>query len=199
MLFYFRANLNFYKKNKILKIAAYIWIFQNLILLISVIIRNLHYIEHFALAYLRIGLFFFLSLVIFGLITLLLKIKNNKSLFYLIKINSWALYIGFVIFAIPDWDTFIAKYNLKKYPEAFVEASYMITLDEKTYPMIVQNKTLLNQSSDLNSYRYFANSYDVELDKKIKKFMKKYPEKSWLSWNYADYKAYKYFKEKGSN
>ncbi len=196
MLFYFRANLNFYKKNKILKISAYVWIFQNLILLTSVIIRNLHYIEHFALAYLRIGLFFYLSLVIFGLITLLLKIKNGKSLFYLIKINSWALYIGFVLFAIPDWDSFIANYNSKNYPKAFVEASFMITLDEKTYPIIKQNKNLLNQDTKLNTYHYFSDDYEVELDKKIDNFMNEYPEKHWLSWNYADYKAYKYFMDK---
>ncbi len=199
MLFYFRANLNFYKKNKVLKISAYVWILQNLILLISVIIRNLHYIEHFALAYLRIGLFFFLSLVILGLITLLIKIKSNKSLFYLIKTNSWALYIGFVLFAIPDWDSFIANYNSENYPEAFVEASFMITLDEKTYPIIVQNEDLLKQDSELNTYRYFSDDYDVELDKRIKKFMKKYPDKSWQSWNYSDYKAYNYFIEKGYN
>ncbi|MBN2893703.1 MAG: DUF4173 domain-containing protein [Bacteroidales bacterium] len=195
MLFYFRSNLNFFSKNKALKIATYIWIAQNLVLLISVVIRNLHYIEHFALAYLRIGLFFFLALVIVGLITLSLKIKDKKSLFYLLKTNTWALYIGFVLFAVPDWDTFIAKYNLNHYPNAFVEASYMLTLDEKVYPLIDQNQELLLQDDSLNTYRYFSDSYDVEFERKVNDFMNEYPEKSWLSWNYKDYLAYKYFKD----
>ena len=195
MLFYFRSNLNFFKKNKALKIATYVWITQNIILLISVVIRNLHYIEHFALAYLRVGLFFFLALVIVGLITLSLKIRNKKSLFYLVRVNSWALYIGFVLFAVPDWDTVIAKYNLNHYPTAFVEASFMLTLDEKTFPLI-DNSNILSQDDSLNTYHYFYDDYDVEFRNKVHEFMGEYPEKSWLSWNYADQKSYEYFRNK---
>lgn len=196
MIFYFRSNLNFYKKNKALKIATYFWIGQNLTLLISVVIRNLHYIEHFALAYLRIGLFFFLALVVVGLITLVLKIQNKKSLFYLLKTNTWALYIGFVLFAIPDWDSFIAKYNLKHYPDAFVEASFMLTLDEKAFPIIDQNKAILNQADSLNTYRFFYDDYDIEFDRKVEEFVDNYAKKSWLSRNFKDDKAYEYFKKK---
>lgn len=195
MLFFFRANLNFYSKNKYVKYSAYFWIFQNTILLISVIIRNLHYIEHFALAYLRIGLFFFLSMVIVGLITLSIKIYNNKSLFYLLKVNTWALYIGFVIFAVFDWDVIIAKYNLRHYSKSFVEASYMLTLDEKTFPLLDKHTELLEQSDTLNTYRYFSNDYKTEYNDKVSKFLTKNKEKSWLSWNYADYKAVMYFKK----
>ncbi len=195
MLFFFRSNLNFYSKNKHLKIASYFWIAQNTILLISVIIRNLHYIEHFALAYLRIGLFFFLLMVIVGLITLTIKIKDKKSLFYLLKVNSWALYIGFVVFAVFDWDTIIAKYNLNHYPEAFVEASYMLTLDEKIYPLIDKNSQILQQDDSLNTYEYFYDPYDVVFNSQVNEFVEKYKEKTWLSWNYKDNVAYKYFIE----
>lgn len=196
MLFFFRLNINFYSKNKFLKNLSYLWIFQNTVLLISVVIRNLHYINHFALAYLRIGLFFFLLMVIVGLITLFIKIKNVKSLFYLLRVNTWALYIAFVIFAMFDWDTIIAKYNLEHYPKAFVEASFMLTLDAKTYPFLDKKRELLNQPDSLNSYKRFDSDYQTEFDNKILEFMEKQKQISWLSSNIADQKAYKYFQER---
>lgn len=189
MLFYFRNNLNFYAKNKALKISAYIWISQNLILLISVIIRNLHYIEHFALAYLRIGLFFFLAMVTIGLFTLFWKIYKQKSIFYLLKSNSWVLYVGFVLFAMPDWDSFIAKYNINHYPQAFVEASFMLALDEKTLPIINQ-KELLEQDKSRNTYKYFNQPYQEVYNQKVNEFVEEYPKRKTLSWNYADYKTF---------
>jgi len=49
MLYYFRHNLNFYPKNSTIQKLSYIWIVQNVILVVSVIIRNLHYITYFGL------------------------------------------------------------------------------------------------------------------------------------------------------
>ncbi|MBN2892647.1 MAG: DUF4173 domain-containing protein [Bacteroidales bacterium] len=196
LLYMFRNKLNFYRKNKYLKIFSYVWIIQNLVLLSSVIIRNLHYIKHFALAYLRIGLFFFLALVIVGLVTLVIKIHKHKNLFYLIKINSWALYVGFVLFALPDWDIIIAKYNLNHYPEAFVEASFLLTLDAKTYPIIDQHREILNQDPALNTYRYFSLNYNEEFDQKVDTFVEQYKKKTFIELNYADLKSFLYFKEK---
>jgi len=61
-IFYFRGNLNFLKNNKVLKYLAYTWLAQNAVLTISVGIRNFWYINYFSLAYLRIGVIFFLLL-----------------------------------------------------------------------------------------------------------------------------------------
>lgn len=196
MLYMFRNKLNFYTKNKLLKNTAYLWIIQNGILLLSVVIRNLHYIEHFALAYLRIGLFFFLSLVVFGLISLTIKINKRKNLFYLLRVNLWALYIGFVLFAVPDWDVIIAKYNVNHYPEAFVEASFLLTLDAKAYPIIDQNRDILDQDPSLNTYRYFYNDYQDEFDIKVQEFKEEYKKKNFIELNFADLKSFLYFKEK---
>jgi len=195
LLFLFRNNLNFYSKNKMLKVFSYVWIAQNSILLLSVVIRNLHYIEHFALAYLRIGLFFFLLLVIIGLATLTFKIFSQKSFFYLLKVNMWALYISFVLFALPDWDIIIAKYNLNHYPEAFVEASFLLTLDGKAYPIIDQHREILDQDTDLNTYRYFYDPYNEVFDEKVQAFIEDNNDKKLIELNMADLKAFLYFKK----
>jgi len=68
LLYYFRKNQNFYVYKKRLIILAAIWIAQNAILLTSVAVRNFHYIQHYGLAYKRIGLIFFLAVTVVGLI-----------------------------------------------------------------------------------------------------------------------------------
>ena len=199
MIYFFRKNLNFYPNINILKIVSYIWIVQNVILLTSVIIRNSHYIHYFGLAYKRIGVFFFLALVVFGLVTLYFKIKNKKTTFWLIKFNSWAVYIGFVLFAVPDWDIIIAKHNLSHPIRNNMETSFLLTFDNKALPLIDQNKEILKQSTQYNTYQYFYDSYETVYENRVNEMMKKYEEKSLLSWNYADEKSYKYFKIKENN
>ena len=195
MLYFFRRNINFYKKNNTLKILSYIWIAQNAILLISVIFRNLHYIHYFGLAYKRIGLFFFLTMVIVGLISLALKIKDKNTTFYLLKINSLAIYIGFVFFAIPDWDNIIAHHNLSSETIKEIDTKFLISLDEKTLPIVIENK---NKLSETYYTEYFLSgeteNTEIKLKSKSEIFMTNYEEKSWLSWNYADSKAYNYLK-----
>lgn len=198
MIYFFRKNLNFYPNNKLLKIISYVWIVQNLILLASVIIRNAHYIHYFGLAYKRLGIFFFLTSVIFGLITLYIKINNKKSGFWLIKVNSWAVYIGFVLFAVPDWDMIIAKHNLSHPMKNNVETSFLLTFDNKALPLIDQNKEILKQSTQYNTYRYFYDTYERVYFNRVKDMVDNYRKRTWLSWNYADAKAYCYFKTKYS-
>jgi len=196
MIFFFRKHLNFYPKNKLLKVVSYIWIAQNLILLASVVIRNMHYIHYFGLAYKRIGVFFFLVMVIFGLISLYIKIKDKKSGFWLIKLNSWAVYIGFVLFAVPDWDIIIARHNLSHPMKNNIETSFLLTFDNKALPLIDQNKEILKQSKQYNTYRFFYDTYEDVYIQRVNEMVKQYDTHSWASWNYADAKSYKYFKNK---
>jgi len=63
LLYYFRANLNFFPNNRFLQKIAYLWIGQNAVLATSLLIRNVRYIQDFGLAYYRIGVLIFLLLV----------------------------------------------------------------------------------------------------------------------------------------
>jgi len=191
MIYYFRRNLNFYPKNKILKYANYVWIFQNIILTISVILRDYYYIYYYDLAYKRIGLIAFLILVIFGLITLFIKIKNKKSGFYLFYLNTWAAYVLLVIMSLINWDSYIANYNLTQNNRfKDLDSYFLISLSNKTLPILDQNKEKLYFENQV--YNFNLN----ELDKKYLNFMKNYDSNNWQSWNLADYKAYKYFVNK---
>jgi Domain of unknown function (DUF4173) len=191
MLYFFRGNINFYSRNKPLKLLCYFWIFQNIILASSVAIRNYHYIHEKGLAYKRIGVIFFIALTIFGLATLLVKLNKKKSTFYLMKANSWAFYFVIVITSLVDWDIVIASYNLKQKNKIEIDKIFLLNLDDKTLVFLNRNKDIFigKKNSYLNEYHEIK--LDVALKNKTQFFLENYNQKNWLSWNYADYKTFK--------
>ncbi|MEM7187745.1 MAG: DUF4173 domain-containing protein, partial [Bacteroidota bacterium] len=134
VLFFFRRNLNFYSKNKWLKILSYAWIAQNGILAISVAVRNLRYIEYFSLAYKRIGVVIFLLLVGYGLYTVFRKIRDKKSTYFLFRTNARAAFVILLVASFINWDGVIARYNFAHAPESYLHLSYVSRLSDKALP-----------------------------------------------------------------
>ncbi|MEN8118881.1 MAG: DUF4173 domain-containing protein [Bacteroidota bacterium] len=195
MLYYFRRNLNFYPKKKLLQKLSYLWIAQNFILAVSVVIRNLHYITYWGLAYKRIGVFIFLTTVVFGLVTLYIKIKQKKSFYYLLRTNSLAIFLILVSSSLLNWDSIIAKHNLKHGMKDHMETSFLLSMSDKVLPLIDKYDYILDQSTEFNTYRYYSDTYKNHYNFRVKSFMVKYEKHSWFSWNLADWKAYKYYKK----
>lgn len=197
LLYYFRKNQNFYQKNKLLKSWAYVWIFQNVILCFSVFLRNYHYIDFHGLAYKRIGVDVFLILTVFGLMTLYYKIKEVKSVYYLIKINTWAMYVILVGLSCYNWDVKIADYNLAHWNKGEVDVDFYQDLSDKALPSIYANLDLVKEQIEAhghNKVRWIAyldyNDFKTDLDHKRDNFLKRYENHSWLSFNMQDKRAF---------
>ncbi|MFH2143272.1 MAG: DUF4173 domain-containing protein, partial [Bacteroidota bacterium] len=186
ILFYFRANLNFYKRSKWLKYGVYIWILQNVILAVSVAIRNFHYINYFGLAYKRIGVLIFLVLTIIGLITLAYKILSKKTGFYMIKTNAWSVFFMMIFISFFNWDIIITKHNLNhRFPQN-MEADFLLRMSDKTLHI------LSNEKEKFKTQPFLKNQNSVKiLEKRIDQFIDIQSERSFFSWNYGDYKALK--------
>ena len=198
VLYYFRGNLNFYNNNKLLRYLSYIWLVQNGLLAVSVGMRNLWYINYFALAYKRIGVFIFLILTIYGLYTVYVKVWKRRSAFYLFKTNSYALLLILIISSTINWDTIIAKYNFKNSNESFLHLDYMSTLSDKSLPYL--DKTLLElKHTDLLQKEMFPfeqefmtpEEYCRIIGERKINFKEKWELKGILSWNLPEYIAYK--------
>lgn len=197
ILYFFRKNLNFYPGKQKLQIITYIWIAQNAVLAVSVALRNMHYINEYGLAYKRIGVFFFLTLVIFGLISLAVKVSQKKSLFYLLKVNSWAVWIGFLLFAVPDWDIIIAEHNISGEVKQETDLEFLMQLDEKAFPVIDANMdNLKNRSRDSYFYRHGYTTFEAAFYAKAQEFMSEYKKRSFLEFNIADQKSHEYLHKK---
>ncbi len=190
LLFFFKGNLNFYKKNKWLRYGAYGWIFQNAILVISVLLRDFYYIQHMGLAYKRIGVLVFLSMVLMGLITVFIKIHQRKTSYYLLRVNGWFAIILLVTASCVHWDETMATYNLAHKNTIPLDVKFLLTLSDKTLPLIQNNQDVLVDKTTVQGegdYLYRSAFLPRQVFEQRKKdFLSEQQSYSWLSWNGAD-------------
>ncbi|CAN5744844.1 hypothetical protein BH11BAC3_BH11BAC3_12280 [soil metagenome] len=191
LLFFFRGNLNFYKKNKWLRYGAYAWLIQNAVLVVSVLFRDYYYIVHFGLAYKRIGVLIFLVMVLVGLLTVFIKIQQQKTAYYLLRINAWVAIFILVIASCIHWDDTIARYNLAHKDSIELDVKFLLTLSDKTLPLLQKNIGLLDHATTIEGsegellYRSNLSPREV-FEQRKRTFEESQNSYSWLSWNAAD-------------
>jgi Domain of unknown function (DUF4173) len=203
LLLFFRGNLNFYKSNIWLKRFALVWVLQNLVLVVSVFLRDYYYIRELGLAHKRIGVLFFLTLVLVGLITAAIKIIRRKSAYYLFRINTWAVVLLLVAASCINWDVFIARYNIQHHQTTRLNIPYLVTLSDDILPAMKAHLAVLKQrEAELNKQGYYIHMEDdkkkcslcVEktIKERIQQYLKAQKNYSWLSWNRKDAAAITY-------
>jgi len=208
VLTFFRGNLNFYSKNIWLKRLCYLWLGQNVILAISAGVRNFYYIQHYSLAYKRIAIIFFLVLVIYGLYSVYVKVRDTRSNFYLLRKNAVVWMIVFVVSAGFNWDSIIAKYNFSRGEGSFIHLDFLAELSDPALPYLDQPLDKLHtlDQQQIRRFKLFSSGsfssghyrdlymspeqYSMEIEFRKAAFQISYRKRSWLEWNYADWKTY---------
>ena len=191
LLFFFRGNLNFYKKNKWLRYGAYGWILQNAVLVVSVLLRDYYYIVHMGLAYKRIGVLVFLLMVLMGLITVFIKIHQRKTAYYLWRVNGWFAVGLLVAASCVHWDETIASYNLAHKNTIPLDIKFLLSLSDKALPVLEKNKDVLDEKNTVlydlgDGISTTALTPRDIFDMRKKEFFEKQKMYSWLSWNATD-------------
>ena len=199
IIYFFRGNLNFYSKNKTLQLLAFAWMIQNAILVISVLIRAGYYIEFYGLTYKRIGVCIFSLLCIIGLASVYIKVAKQKTFFYLVKVNGTIWFVLLLAFSVINWDVFIVKYNLSHAESISVDADYLLSLSDKTLPVLDKNRMKLQHTESRSDYgmeiakpaTLLANQ--SKLNQRIGFFKERYQQVTWVSWNLQDWNTAQYF------
>lgn len=193
LMYLFRRNQNFYSRSKVLKWLAMAWVFQNFILGISVFLRNYHYISFHGLAYKRIGVIVFLALVLVGLITLYIKIRSTRSLFYLARVNGWAAFFAVVGLSTVDWDSHIVRYNLAHWNQGEIDVDNYLRMSDKVLPLLYDRIDVVEAQMakhSLNEVRWVY-GLDIEvfrrtLDERRHRFLSRYDRSTWQESSLAD-------------
>ncbi|HTB51417.1 MAG TPA: DUF4153 domain-containing protein [Ferruginibacter sp.] len=201
ILFYFRGSLNFYEKNKGIKLLAYCWIIQNAFMLIATMCKNMTYIHEYGLTYKRIGVYVYLFLTILGLGTTFFKILKLKSNNFLFRINGWLFYGVLVMSCFINWDAIITRFNIHK--SHFVERSYLLTLSTTNLPTLfalenhINNKigaiVLDDDKDSLNDESYGETSntdFEEQLNRNSFYFLQTYDHADWRSWTLDDARVF---------
>ena len=199
ILFYFKGYLNFYEGNKWLKALTYLWIAQNIMLVISTAYRNTVYIGDYGLTHKRIGVYVYLILCITGLVTTFIKISMGKNNWFLFRKNGWIVY-GMMIVACPfDWDSIITEFDISRFENnrtMEVDQRYLVDLGHTNMARIfeyyiVEGKTLRARADSTGYDRRGIVSSDSEnaYNQEIKTMIwyeylyldKRYAKHSWQS------------------
>lgn len=202
-LYYLRGNIVFLQNNRLFNALIILWLAQNMLMVVSVVLRNNYYVEYFALAHKRIFVYFFLGLCAIGLVTIMIKIARRKTISFLLSVNSVAVYAMLILSACFNWDTIIARYNFNHYDQSLVHYDYLLYLNDAALPYLEKSDTELNMIDSVQAQRfgfvkpgaYLDLGYSNAIESRIAGFKKKWETQSWLEWNYPEYKAYQMISE----
>jgi Domain of unknown function (DUF4173) len=191
ILYYFRANQNFYKNNQWLLRLTYLWIFQNTLLLVGIIHKNQIYIDAFGLTYKRIGVYVYLLMTLAGLLTTFLKVRKLKSVWFLFRKNTLIAYCILIISSLVNWDRFIAQNQINDAKN--IDVLYLTNLSDTVLPELQSLLTNKKVNLEVQVYDYTNSNSSIPLiterefiENQIKKFKENYPKKGWQSWNFDD-------------
>jgi hypothetical protein len=201
ILFYFSGALNFYNGNKTIRLLVYVWMAQNIWMLISTAFRNDMYIDEFGLTYKRIGVYIYLLLAAIGLFTTFIKIWKLKTNLFLFRVNGWIYYSIFVFSCLVNWDLLITKHNLNS--SATLDQSYLLELSDANLPLLFNHRSnvwyknpfysnidLSQASNNTSIYYYPVRSYEEQLDRKLFHFLQEKEETKWKSMYYEKIHLY---------
>lgn len=183
ILYYFRGNLNFYEKNKTIKVLACVWVAQNALMVFSTACRNNLYIQQYGLTYKRIGVYIYLLLTLVGLFTTLIKVINAKSNMYLFRKNGWIFYSLLIVLSFPDWDRIICEYNMGYIKDA--DTAYLLSLSDNAIPIMLP---LIKKDS--SSEFLSREPYDRSYCARLYNILQMHNYKDIRSWNYDDIRVY---------
>lgn len=206
LLYLFRGNLNFHPRNATLKRLAVVWVVQNFILGISVFLRNYHYISFHGLAYKRVGVIVFLTLVLIGLVTMFIKVHRRHSLFYLARVNGWAWFAVLVGLTTVDWDSLIVRYNLRHDNPGEIDIDNYLHLSDKVLPLLyadldkVEHQMARHRNNRVRWVEHLDPAeFRHELDEKRERFLQRYAGLHWQEYSWADHRTMAALKAQGLN
>ncbi len=194
-MYFFRGGLNFSEKAPRVRLWAAIWLVQNMIMLVSTSWRNTIYIDEYSLTYKRIGVYVWLLLTFFGLITTLWKVRRSLSSWFLVRTNGWAFFTAIILLGSVNWDILIARYNTRNPDDADYE--YLLRLNDNALPNVYDAAKvstpdkLFEAEEDFHFDRFALWSVSNSVDDRIRDFNNRFESSDWRSWNYDDWVTYR--------
>ncbi len=125
----------------LIRLLLYVWVFQNILLVLSSILRLDLYVEVYSLTMVRMAAFIWMGLVVFGLALIIVSIALRRGNSWLLRMNSYAL-IGTLYFCcFINFPALIAGFNFQSSQTACESCSgfdfnYAVRLGEQAFPVI---------------------------------------------------------------
>jgi len=128
-------------QSKVIRPLVYLWVAQNVLLVLSSILRLDLYVQIYLLTWWRVAAFIWMVLVALGLVLIVARIALNRSNGWLIRANVIALAATLYICSLVNFAAIIADYNVSHSREAggkgvWTDISYLLSLGPQALPAI---------------------------------------------------------------
>lgn len=166
-------------EDRLLRGLVYLWLLQNLFLVLTAAFRLSLYVETYALTYLRVAAFIWMFLVFFGLLLVFRQISGNKGNIWLLTQNCLALLAALYISCFVNFAQLIASHNIT-HPTADTRLDdyYLCRLGAQALPVI------LTQQAKTNTPICTPHSLPVF-----------HPIEGWRDWGFRNWRIQRYLVE----
>ena len=127
--------------SRVIRPLVYLWVAQNVLLVLSSILRLDLYVQIYLLTWWRVAAFIWMVLVAFGLVLIVARIVLNRSNAWLIRANLITLTATLYICSLVNFTAIIADYNVSHSREAagkgvWLDMNYLFSLGPQALPAI---------------------------------------------------------------
>jgi len=130
-------------KTTLVRALLYFWVGQNVMLVLSSILRLKLYMDIYLLTYWRLAALIWMGLVAVGLILIIARIALDRSARWLIRMNLVALFATLYVCALVNFDAIIADHNVAHSRQAggmgvSLDGAYLASLGPQAIPALTR-------------------------------------------------------------
>jgi hypothetical protein len=168
-----------------IRYLVYLWIGQNVFLVLSSIWRTALYIEEYSLTYLRLAALIWMGLVALGLVWLVLRIAWTRSNIWLINLNGVTLLTVLMMCSFINLGSVIAQFNVEHCKEVngkgpALDLKYLREIGTASLPAL---NWFLQHGSQYN----YKISKIIKLERNLRNILS-HELKEWRTWTFRSYR-----------
>lgn len=176
------------EQSKVVRPLVYLWVAQNVLLVISSILRLDLYVQIYLLTTWRIAAFIWMLLVATGLVLIVARIALQRSNAWLIRLNLIAVLLTLYVCSLTNFVAIIADYNISHSREATgkgvnADINYLLSLGPQALPGINMSARIREGDWTLMASR----------DSLTEKFRRE--TASWRTWGLRNWRLQRYLDE----
>jgi hypothetical protein len=176
------------EQSKVIRPLVYLWVAQNVMLVISSILRLDLYVEVYLLTTLRIAAFIWMLLVATGLVLIVARIALRRTNGWLIRANLITVLLTLYVCSLTNFVAIIADYNVSNSREATgkgvnADINYLLSLGPQALPGISKSTRIREGDWTLMASR----------DSLTERFRRE--TASWRSWGLRNWRLQRYLDE----
>ncbi|MFO1111786.1 MAG: DUF4173 domain-containing protein [Bradyrhizobium sp.] len=183
------------EQSKVIRPLVYLWVAQNVMLVISSILRLDLYVQVYLLTYWRVAAFIWMLLVATGLLLIVARIALQRSNGWLVRLNLITVMLTLYACSLTNFAAIIADYNVSHSYETSgkgvtIDTSYLQSLGPQALPALDRaSKLLLGYSR----YPTFTSCRDSLADRF------RHETASWRAWSFRNWRLKRYLDEQSKH